>query len=130
MKQQVNKRNFTRVSIELEADVRPRQGDPISARAANLSLKGVFVLTDLKYDPGTTVELTLYLGGRAEGIAVEIQGKVARATADGMGIQFTRIEGVESFEHLRNLVRYNATTNDSAEVERELDNYLDRTEQA
>ncbi|MGE0684275.1 MAG: hypothetical protein AB7P69_25630, partial [Candidatus Binatia bacterium] len=60
---------------------------------------------------------TLLLGGKESPVRVEVGGKVVRVDTDGMGVEITEIVGVESFEHLRNLVRYNSADTDQVEQE-------------
>lgn len=123
MSEQENQRDFTRVAIEVEADVGTNGSATIAARARDLSISGVFLASDDAPKLGTRVELTLFLGGRKGGVEIDIEGKVARTTDEGFAVRFTRIVGAESFEHLRNLVLYNAADR-ADDVHRELDEHL------
>ena len=91
--------------------------------AVRCIFSGVCLQCDAALELGTRVELTLFLGGRAEGVKIEIEGKVARIADEGFAVRFTQIVGAESFEHLRNLVLYNAA-DDMDNVQRELDEHL------
>jgi len=50
----------------------------------------------------------LFLEGRGGDMNIEANGYVVRSLIDGMAIEFTELIGLESWDHLRNLVLYNA----------------------
>jgi hypothetical protein len=54
--------------------------------------------------------------------AVHIRGHVVRSGPAGCAIQFTEIVGIESLEHLRNLILFNS--HDPAQVRQEFHAYL------
>jgi len=54
----------------------------------NISRGGLFIETDLPFNIGERVELTLRLSGVGE--PVRVFGKIARKEEDGIGIQFTK----------------------------------------
>lgn len=110
-----NQREFTRVPIELRAEV---EGGGLSIRSSvtrSLSLKGLFVACTEQLPAGTECRITLFQGEGA--FRIEAEGKVVNAHPDGIALQFTRILGIEDFEHLRKLVLYNAPDPDQVEDE-------------
>jgi hypothetical protein len=50
-------------------------------------------------------------------IEIEVEGVVVHSYAEGTAIQFSKILGVDSYEHLRNLVLYNAADTEQVEDE-------------
>ena len=109
------KREFTRVPItfevELTVDGRPLAG----GRIRDLSLKGMLVLTEERFPLGALCEARLAL---VEGeVEIRMSGKVAALHPEGFGMEFTTIDGLESYIHLRNLVLFNAP--DAGKVEAE-----------
>ena len=112
-----NAREFTRVPTRIRAEVAAGGLRITDGAAQTLSLKGMFLVCAVPLPEGTECAITLLLGdGEAR---VEAEGKVVHAYPEGLALQFTRILGLESFEHLRKLVLYNAP--DPGLVESEFD---------
>lgn len=112
-------REFTRVPVALEVEVFLEGQPPLRAHTQNLSMKGMMVLTGAKVSEGTSCEAAILLEGD---IRIQARGKVARAYPEGFAVQFDALLGVESFQHLQSLVRYN--TADLGQVEDELRTHL------
>jgi hypothetical protein len=66
--------------------------------------------------------VTLILNGGEPPIRIEVGCSVTRVDPTGMGLEITAIVGVESFEHLRNLVLYNAAN--PLQVEQEFQDHI------
>ena len=101
-----NKREFTRVPLQVPIEV--QAGDHVfhGLLTGNLSMKGLLVGTEERLPEGTTCMVRIVLAdGAAE---VRAEATVARAYPGSLALQFTRILGTESFEHLRRLILYNA----------------------
>ncbi|MDP2877171.1 MAG: PilZ domain-containing protein [Holophaga sp.] len=110
-----NQREFTRVPINVRAEVKGGGFVITSSTTRSLSLKGMFVACTEQVPVGTECEITLFLGDGD--IQIQTEGPVVHCYPDGIALQFTRILGIESFEHLRNLVLYNAPDPDAVENE-------------
>jgi hypothetical protein len=65
----------------------------------DISTKGAFIFADFKWQPGTTVTLTLQLEepfrGRRPPAPVLIRTKVVRCTRTGLGVQFLLLSKTE-----------------------------------
>lgn len=117
----VNKRSFTRVpphiDVLVEAAGRPR----IHGRTRDVCMNGLFMDMDMDRDAGsvlpvdTPCQVTILLGGSQE--RIRVNGQVVRADRSGMALRFTEILGLESYEHLRNLLLHNAELTDQIEKE-------------
>ncbi|MBI5426769.1 MAG: PilZ domain-containing protein [Nitrospinae bacterium] len=115
-------REFTRVPIKIEVQVDSGGKSIFSEQTRDVSMKGLFMLCqDHALEAGAVCDMVLFLGGREEGIRIEVKGMVERLTPQGMGIRFTEI-GLESYEHLHNLVLYNSQ--DSHKVEQEMKDHM------
>ena len=112
-----NSREFTRVPTRIRAEVVAGDVRITDGAAQTLSLKGMFLACAERVPEGTECGITLLLGDGE--IRVEAEGRVVHAYPEGLALQFTRILGLESFEHLRKLVLYNAP--DPGLVESEFD---------
>ncbi|MDP2360508.1 MAG: PilZ domain-containing protein [bacterium] len=111
------RREFTRVPLSI--DILLSGGDRLEVRACtqDLSLRGVRVSHLDQIQQGENCELCLVLGEGPQAVRVEISGRVVRADADGVGVEFLGIRGAESLEHLRRLILHNAPSAPEAEDE-------------
>jgi hypothetical protein len=93
----------TTIQILLEAD-----GETINLEASSrdLSLKGIFVITEKKFSSGTKCTITVYLTGTIDKIELLMKGTIVRVTDNGMGIGFDSMD-VDTYSHLKNIVQYN-----------------------
>jgi hypothetical protein len=110
-----NQREFTRVTINASTVIRSGETVIAGAPTHTLSMKGMSIQTDQRLPVGTPCEFTIVLvAGEVE---IQAEGAVVSHLADGMAFLFTKIVGLESFEHLRNLVYYNAPDVEQVESE-------------
>jgi hypothetical protein len=114
------RREFSRVAVHLRAEVIANGRVHGSGTMESLSLKGGFFRSDSAPRDGVPVEVRLHLEGSE--IEVRTRGFVVRSGVEGCAIQFTEIIGVESLEHLRNIIRFN--THDPDKVEEEFSHHL------
>lgn len=112
-----NRREFTRVAVPIDATVRLPGGIYRHGEVREVSMTGV----QIAYTPPMPdadrymIEMRLRTGGTP--VEVVAQGSIIRSGANGAAFQFDTIEGVESFERLRNLVLMNAENPDAVEDE-------------
>jgi len=110
-----NQREFTRVEVSVRTEVRAGGKTIAGAPSHSISMKGMSIQTPERLPVGTECEIRLILvDGDAE---IRLQGSVVALLADGMAFLFTKVLGLESYEHLRNLFFYN--TSDVEQVESE-----------
>jgi len=109
-------REFTRIPVRVHAEMKGGGLTLRSTDTRNLSLKGMLLASTESLPEGTDCEVSLLLGD-GDAIRIEIEGKVAHCYPDGIAIQFTRIFGVESYDHLRKLILYNAEDPDLVDGE-------------
>ncbi len=112
-----NRRGFSRVRLPFP--VRVRSG-PIMVEGIgiNVSAKGILigVEEDFPENASSTVEIVLDSDN-----VIQAMAEVIRCKRGQLAVEFTSID-VDSFELLKNLVRYNAS--DPERVEREFDEHL------
>lgn len=109
-----NYREFTRSPSQREVEVRSDSGI-LRGTLRDVSLKGLYVVCENSFPEGTTLTLTLGLGGESNA-QIEIVGRVMRSDAQGMAIEIEEL-GVASYQHLKRLVLLNSGTPDAAERE-------------
>ncbi len=118
MKTAAEKREFTRVPIHLNVEFSsPQRGTSSACELRDVSMNGLYIHCDDPLPIGSDCKIAVILGGEEAPIRIEVNGKIARVDADGMGMEITEIIGIESFAHLRNLVLYNASNVDQVEQE-------------
>ena len=118
MKTATNKREFTRVPVQLEVEVRSEQ--PVTTgpcEVKDISLRGLYLCCEHPLPLGSACQVTLILSGGEPPLRIEVGGSVTRVDPAGMGVEITNVVGVESFEHLRNVVLYNASNPNQVEQE-------------
>lgn len=114
-------RTCTRAQIMVRAEVSSGKTRVITGSTTNVSLKGVYFMPDQWVPIGTECRVVIRFAGPSSSLKIEGSGRIVRSEATGLGIEFTEMP-VDSLEHLRNLVRYNAS--DVAQVEREFADHL------
>ena len=114
-----NRREFTRVRIQLDAEISADDKASINGVAEDLSLNGLYIPSTGKLPIGTECVIAPVLDGRD--IRLEVAGKVTRQNEGGMAIEFTGVP-LDDLEHLRNLIRFNA--DDPNTVEDEFDSHI------
>lgn len=115
-----HRREFSRVEVHPVIEIAVAGRPIVDAQVGNLSLRGLLVLTVERPAAEATCSIAIRLGGTAA--EVTATGRVVRTTSEGFAVQFTEILGLDSLEHLRNLIRYNS--HNPNEVEQEFRNHL------
>ena len=110
-----NKREFTRVPVHCQVEVRTAGRLIPCTAVSTLSMNGMFVQTPEQLPVGTECEITISLVEHE--VEIELLANLVCSYPDGAAFQFTRILGTESYGHLRNLVLYNASDTDRVEDE-------------
>ena len=110
-----NQREFTRVEVRVRSEIRGGGATILDAPTHTISMKGLAVRTAERLPAGTECEIKLIL---VDGdVEIKAQGTVLKDLPDGLVLQFSRLLGLESYEHLRNLVFYNTADPERAEAE-------------
>ncbi len=114
-------REFTRVSVNVEALIKTDAGTIEARRTRDLSMSGIFVLCNERLPENSKCEVSLILRGEAELLKVDIAARVQRVTEEGLGLEFFEL-GLESYRHLQNLILYNSE--DAHQAEEEINAHL------
>lgn len=115
-----HRREFSRVAVHLRTELIVMGTVHRDGVMENLSLKGGFFRSATALPEGEACEVRLHLDGTD--LEVHARGHVVRGGPGGAAIQFTEIVGIDSLEHLRNLILFN--TSDPAQVEQEFHAHL------
>jgi len=114
-------REFTRVPIVIWGTFADESGEKLTGEVNNLSLRGCHVSTFDGLPEDGRYTLTLFTGDEDGALRFEVLARIVRSDSDGMGVEFVELP-LDSYEHLRHLVRLN--TNDPEKVEREIREHL------
>jgi hypothetical protein len=114
-------REFTRINRNLEV-LLGLSGRTIAGRTRDVSLRGALVTCDQTLSAGTSCTCTLILDGGEGQVQIRAAGVALRHLADGLAIRFDELLDPESYDHLCQLIRYNAL--DPAKAEREIAEHL------
>lgn len=102
----MEKRKFLRVPFEIKAEI-ISEGQKFIVDVKDLSLKGLYVKSDHKFELKTPVDLKIDLSGNQTNLSINLKAEVVRVTDEGMGLFFSQMD-LDSFIHLRNIVEYNS----------------------
>ena len=87
----------------------------------DISLKGIYCYSDIKFSVGTPCEMELHLTDTGSKVVLFSKGRVVRTDEEGMGIKFEEMD-LDSFLLLKNILNYN--TGDPEQIDRELTGYI------
>ena len=118
MTSNVNKRDYTRVTTNIDAEVIVEGVEPVACHVDNVSLSGVMIAGGHGLPEGVTCVVRLILPGAEPPVEIATKGMILRVRPDRCAIEFREIDG-DSYEHLRNLVLLNA--DDAEPIEEEFD---------
>lgn len=102
---EADRRGLTRVGYRIQAVIEHRHGT-FTARVVDLSLHSMGIIGCEQLPVGESVAVTIALLEGSPDFTVRVLGKVVRADAAGVGIEFEQID-VDSFAHLRKIIAYN-----------------------
>ncbi|RPJ82672.1 MAG: PilZ domain-containing protein [Deltaproteobacteria bacterium] len=86
----------------------------IEGNSKDLSLKGMFIHTREETAIGTKCRIEVNLTGMTEPLSLHMQGKIVRKDLNGIAVEFDSMD-LDSYTHLKNLVRYNTADPDDVQ---------------
>ncbi|HTO72919.1 MAG TPA: PilZ domain-containing protein [Gemmatimonadales bacterium] len=104
-------REFSRARVPVTAEVVAGERTVRTERVRDVSMSGVYLELPGLAPAGAACEVSIQLNP-PEGPVVRARGRVARVDAAGIGVAFEELLGLESLEHLRNLILYHGTDPD------------------
>lgn len=98
-------RQFSRVRFHVSATIKTAERQ-FQGNVENLSMRGMFLVTDERLPIGDMVDITIALSGTSPELSITFNGKVCRVTDEGLGFAFEKID-LDSYMHLKNIIAYN-----------------------
>jgi hypothetical protein len=114
-------RKFSRVNFRVDATIKAADRQ-FNGGVDNLSMSGMYMVTEERLTLNDQVEITIGLTGTAPQISVNFSGRVSRINEDGMAFTFEKID-LDSYTHLKNIIAYNI--DDSEKVMEEIYHSID-----
>jgi hypothetical protein len=112
-----NKREFTRVDVDIAAEVQRPGGQPVMGVVEVISMNGLMIATEDTLPDGLHCQIKLILRGGIEPLSFEVFAEVVRSNkSNQLAFAFTQVP-VESYTHLKNIVLANAPEADVVENE-------------
>lgn len=102
-----NNRRFSRVIVPLDVVLAADGGVSVTGMLRDIAIQGAFITCEPILKLGAPVQVKILLHGGLEDIPVMARAEVVRREENGLGLHFTEIE-IDSVEHLRNIIAYNA----------------------
>ncbi len=104
-------RGFSRARVPVTAEVTVSGRTIRTERVRDVSMSGLYLEVPSMAPSGASCEVTIQLNP-PQGPVVRARGRVARVDAAGIGVAFEELLGLESLEHLRNLILYHGSDPD------------------
>ena len=101
------KRKYTRVDFETTVKVATASAEVLATRIRDISLGGLFIMTDEPLPLGAQCTVYLDLKGPASLLHIKVEGEVVRVEENGVGLVFTKMDA-DSLIHLHHLVKIHA----------------------
>ena len=98
-------RQFSRVPFRIAATIKTPDRQ-FQGSVENLSMRGMFLVTDERLALNDPVEIAMVLSGTSPEITISFNGTVSRVADNGLGFFFDKID-LDSYTHLKNIIAYN-----------------------
>ena len=121
MSESNNAREFSRIGIPMTATLSVDGERTESCEVVNISLSGIELCTEHNRSLGDHSQVEVQFGYPGNELSIQAEGKIVRITSDGLALNFESI-GLESYEHLKNLITYNS--GNAGQVEKEFSEHL------
>jgi hypothetical protein len=111
-----NRRRRTRVPFETRVRFMIQGEALVSSDSKDLSLTGVYFVTAVRPEKGTTGEVEITLGRSKRPLTLRFKGAVVRLDETGIGVRFLEMDPA-AFAHLKNILYYNTGDPEAIDAE-------------
>jgi len=119
-------RKYTRITMKVAVEALRVSDEVIcGGNTECISMNGLFIECNTPFALETECVIKVFVGGPRSDILVHARGKVTFLNAHGMAVEMMSHLGLDSYNHLRNLVLYNAD-GEAEIVESEITAHLDQ----
>ncbi len=110
------KRRFTRIPFSVHIEIISDNNTYITDKFENLAIGGCSVSINTDMQPGTSCDLKISLDHPSGNMEIHVKTEVVRNSGDSIALKFVKID-IESLNHLKNILLYNADDPESIEKE-------------
>ncbi|MGI6393474.1 MAG: PilZ domain-containing protein [bacterium] len=111
----MGKRKMSRVDFKIDAVINRNNTKKICS-VRNLSLAGMYLVTDIDIVSGDNIDITVKVASGSTSGEIELSGIVVRKEHDGFALEFLDLP-LDSYLFLRNVVVYNSGDPDTIDQE-------------
>lgn len=111
----MSKRKMSRVNYKVDA-VLNLNGVKKLCSVKDLSLSGIYILTDVNIEMGEHVKITVKVVSDSTAGEIELIGDVVRKDREGIAFEFSELP-IDSYLFLRNVIVYNSEDPESVDQE-------------
>jgi len=115
MSESNNAREFSRIGIPMTATLSVGGESTTGCKVVNISLSGIELCAE-NGSLGDHSKVEVQFGYPGNELSIQAEGKIVRITSDSLAVNFESI-GLDSYEHLKNLITYNSGNVDQVEQE-------------
>ncbi len=113
MTENSERRSGVRVHFNTEIIIKVDSGNrQYYGNSRDISLRGIFLYTEDTLKINSSCDVEIRLEGGAESLVLFLKGHVVRKESEGYGIFFDSVD-LESYTHLKNIVKYNSPDDDT-----------------
>jgi len=120
---QPNLREWTRINQILDVVFRLGDGMIVNGTTRNISANGVLINASDQLKAGDAGELIMTRIVGAASIEIRGRGEVVRVDDKGIAVHLSLLIGEESYDHIRNLIVYNAA-DEAAKADQEFQDHI------
>jgi len=121
MSNTIEQREYSRRPVSLSVQVRLETGVLVEGRACNVSLNGLFLVTERSLPLGSRVKVIITAGNAEQKMDISCPGIVSRLDERGVAIEMGKIDE-QSMHNLYSLMQ--TTVDGSFDLEKELEKRL------
>ncbi|MFH0822906.1 MAG: PilZ domain-containing protein [Pseudomonadota bacterium] len=111
-----DKRRFTRVPFDINVRVSTSDVVVKAERVRDISLGGMYIVTEDPLPPGTQCMVEIDLVGPASLLKIQFEGETAHCDAHGMGVKFMKMD-LDGLIHLKHIIGLRAGSPDQVNKE-------------
>ncbi len=109
----MEKREKSRIPFNLNATFEYKN-KKIDGQLDNLSLNGLFIITEEDIPESSKINVDLNLSGDTSNLTIKIAGEVMRNDTNGIAVKFNKVD-LDSYIHLKNIISYNLVDDEVGE---------------
>ncbi len=121
-----DKRKFRRVNVRFDVTLSRKKETDVVGTLRDVAVQGIFVTCESSLPMGAPLDFRIVLHGGIDDVEVLGRGEVVRVEPTGVGVHIKALD-IDSVQHLRNIIAFNADDPEEAIEEMQGDHTLRAT---